>query len=148
MIISVIFLLTSIPVCIYDIRTQKIPDAFTLLSFSLVTLYRVLFDRSGIWLYVLAAVLAPLFLTIIRFASKKGLGWGDVKYGAVCGMYAGPVLVFLGFFISAVLAVIVITIQRKWKSGNPIAYAPYLTASTLAASILFNMPFFSILSQY
>ncbi len=145
---SIIFLLTSIPICISDIKTQKIPDAFTLLSLSLLTLYRVLATKTMLWLYLLTALLAPLFLMIIRFVSKKGLGWGDVKYGSACGMYAGPLAVFLGFFFAALLAALVITIQKKWHSDKAIAFAPFITAGTLLAGILFNMPFFSILTKY
>ena len=63
-------------------------------------------------------------------------------------MYAGPLAVFLGFFFAALLAALAITIQKSWHSDKAIAFAPFITAGTLLAGILFNMPFFSILTKY
>jgi prepilin signal peptidase PulO-like enzyme (type II secretory pathway) len=83
----------------------------------------------------LLSLLAPLFLMIIRFVSKKGLGWGDVKYGSACGMYAGPLAVFLGFFFAALLAALTITIQKKWHSDKAIAFAPFLALGTAVAGL-------------
>ena len=50
---------------------------------------------------LLAAVLAGSFWTLVRFFSRGGIGWGDVKFAAVLGLWLGA----RGVMVAMALAV-------------------------------------------
>lgn len=134
----VIFLLFAIPVSVFDLKTGKIPDILTLFGTLILLLYHFAVNRKEALIYIMSALLAFLLLLAIRYSTKKGLGWGDIKFGAVCGAYAGPIAVFGGFILAAFFAGIYFFIQKRaknWKKDKAFPFAPFLALGTLFSTL-------------
>lgn len=133
----ILFLLFAIPISIFDVKNKKIPDLLNYMSTIVLLCYRAVTLKKECLIYVLSAALAVLLMLIVRFATRKGIGLGDIKFSACCGAYAGPVAVFVGFVIAAIISFICISIlthKGKHKKGEAFAFAPFLAGGTLLSS--------------
>jgi leader peptidase (prepilin peptidase)/N-methyltransferase len=66
---------------------------------------------------------------------KEALGFGDVHILAAAGAVTGWVVVLLGFFVAAFLAVIGIVLLLAFKRSRAIPFGPWLALGILAASL-------------
>ena len=135
---AVIFLLFAIPASIIDARTKKIPDPLNLFGIVILLCYRFSVDKKEALVYIMSAIMAFLLLLTVRLATKKGLGLGDAKYGALCASYAGPIAVFVGFILAAIFAGIFYAFKRKspsYKKDQAFSFAPFLSAGTFISSL-------------
>jgi prepilin signal peptidase PulO-like enzyme (type II secretory pathway) len=80
-------------------------------------------------------------LALVRVATRRGLGWGDVKLGAVVGAALGVRLVAhaigLAFVIGA-LSVLPGLLRGRRHFGDRIAFAPYLAIATAFAAVVLS----------
>lgn len=135
----IIFVIFSIPIIIYDTKTMFIPDILFYTGGLSLLLYRFACTRNDFLIYFLTAVISVLLFIIIRLCSKKGLGKGDIKYGAVCALYAGPAVLFAGFLISSLSGLIYYFIMKKLKKAGKstkFAFTPFLFLGTLVTGLL------------
>lgn len=129
----ILFLLFSIPIVVYDMRTMRIPDIITYTGIVTMLCYRFACTRDELLIYIAAAVISVLLFIMVRVSSKRGLGWGDVKYSALCGLYAGPIAVFGGYILASVFAGIWYLIRKrqgKMASTSAFPFAPFMAAGT------------------
>lgn len=114
---------------VIDFRTYEIPIGINIFILAL-GLIRVATDYSD-WLnYLIGLFCVSTFLAVIYYASKgRGIGGGDVKLMAVCGLVLGWKLIILAFFIGCILGA-VIHVARMKISGEShvLAMGPYLAA--------------------
>lgn len=114
---------------VIDFRTYEIPIGINIFILAL-GLIRVATDYSD-WLnYLIGLFCVSTFLAVIYYASKgRGIGGGDVKLMAVCGLVLGWKLIILAFFIGCILGA-VIHVARMKISGEShvLAMGPYLSA--------------------
>lgn len=79
-------------------------------------------------------------LAAVHFAThRRGLGWGDVKLGAVAGAALGAPLVVHAIgvaFVIGALSVLPGLLRRRRRFGERIAFAPYLAVATVLAAIV------------
>ncbi len=135
---AVIFLLFAIPASIIDARTKKIPDPLNLFGIVILLCYRFSVDKKEALVYIMSAIMAFLLLLTVRLVTKKGLGLGDAKYGALCASYAGPIAVFVGFILAAIFAGIFYAFKRKspsYKKDQAFPFALFLSAGTFISSL-------------
>ena len=141
----ILFFLFSVPIVIFDIKSMRIPDILVYTGIACLFCYRFACTRAEFLVYVGAAVISVLLFIIVRISSKNGMGWGDVKYSALCGLYAGPAAVFVGYIIAAALCAVWYAIrkaQKKIDKNTKFPFAPFMAAGTLLIGIF---PFVKLL---
>ena len=154
--------LTLIVTGVCDAVTKKIPDLFPGLI-TVLAICQILTDPSYISARVVGMLVLslPMLLLALRFG---GLGGGDIKLTAACGLFLGTDAVLMGGFFAAVLALLSHYIfflyqrllsyrERRFrydeKRGqrsaqkqlcrtltSPFAFGPYLAAGFILASLL------------
>lgn len=114
---------------VIDARTREIPPGTTV--FILVLgVGRVLLHLPDWQLFVIGffAVSVPLYLVLIA-TGGRGIGGGDIKLMAVCGLFLGWKLIVLALFLGCVLgSVIHLSLMAAKKAGRTLALGPYLSA--------------------
>ncbi|MBD5494728.1 MAG: prepilin peptidase [Lachnospiraceae bacterium] len=124
---------------VIDFRTYEIPIGINIFILAL-GLVRVATHYSD-WLnYLIGLLCVSTFLAVIYYASKgRGIGGGDVKLMAVCGLVLGWKLIILAFLIGCILGA-VIHVARMKISGEShvLAMGPYLSAGVFIAMLWGN----------
>lgn len=155
-------------ISIYDLRHFIIPDSFLIAFFIfsflgiLISIFPLVSNFSD-WILVFllrlvsSFVLAAPFFLIFLFSKGKWLGFGDIKYILVIGFFLGLAqglsAVILAFWIGAVLAIIIMFINKFFphlpiaQAGltmkSEIPFGPFLSLGTII-SFYFNADIFQI----
>ncbi len=119
---------------VVDARTREIPPGTTA-SILVLGVLRLLFDLPNWQLYSIGffAVSLPLY-GILMISGGRGIGGGDVKLMAVCGLFLGWKLTLLAFFAGCVFgSVIHLSRMAAKKAGRVLALGPYLSAGVFFA---------------
>lgn len=133
---AVFCLLTSalIALSIIDFRTFEIPLGINIFILAL-GLIRVVMDYHN-WLnYVIGFFAVSVFLYLIIAVTKgKGIGGGDMKLMAVCGLVLGWKLIVFAFFAGCIIGSVVhVTRMKVSKTGHVLALGPYLSIGVFLA---------------
>jgi prepilin peptidase CpaA len=91
-----------IPVAIYDIRFQKIPNYITFFAMFAALTYHMFLHGFGGLFFGLAGITLGLFIFIIPYLTG-GMGAGDVKLMGAVGGILGPQGVFTAFLFTAII---------------------------------------------
>jgi leader peptidase (prepilin peptidase)/N-methyltransferase len=139
-----------------DARVHRLPDAIVLPSYPvLAALFAVAAASdsvdAGDWLVdgqraqgalLGAGILLALF-AVVRFLSRGGLGWGDVKLvgllGGALGWLGRPGLVLLGLVVgllSAGLYAGFLLVTRRARGRDHLAYGPHLLLGAFVVILL------------
>lgn len=113
---------------VIDFRTYEIPLGINIFILAL-GLIRVAVYYSD-WLnYLIGLLCVSTFLAVIYYATKgRGIGGGDVKLMAVCGLVLGWKLIILAFFIGCILGAVIHVARMKISGeGHVLAMGPYLS---------------------
>lgn len=124
---------------VIDFRTYEIPLGINLFILA-IGLARVATDLSN-WLEYGAGFLSvSAFLLVIYAVTKgKGIGGGDVKLMAACGLVVGWKLIILAFLTACVLGSVCHLIRMKVSgAGHVLAMGPYLSLGTMLAVLWGN----------
>ena len=134
-------LLTSalITLSVIDFRTYEIPIGINIFILAL-GLVRIATDYSNWTLYLIGFFSVSVFLTILYYATKgRGIGGGDVKLMAVCGLVLGWKLTVLSFFLGCILGAIIHLLRMKISGeGHVLAMGPYLSMGIIVAMLWGN----------
>jgi prepilin signal peptidase PulO-like enzyme (type II secretory pathway) len=117
-----------------DARYGIVPDVFTLLPLALI-IGIALFQKQPLLLASAAIPFLP-FAAAAALSKGRGMGWGDVKLAALGGAVLGAQIALLAFGLCCVAAVVYARV--KGRSGEPIAFAPFMAAA-ITAAIPFGM---------
>lgn len=121
---------------IIDFRTYEIPFGINLFILTLGLIHVAMdFDH---WLqYAIGLLSVSIFLYVIYIATKgRGIGGGDVKLMAVCGLLLGWKLNLVGFLLGCILGSILHLIRMKvTKASHVLAMGPYLSLGVLLAAL-------------
>ncbi|MEK9178345.1 MAG: prepilin peptidase [Patescibacteria group bacterium] len=119
-----------------DLRYGMIPDKILFPVFILTIFYTLLFHTRIFYLNLLSSIGIFLFLLIIYLLTRgKGMGMGDVKFGALMGFLLGfpqsIVSVYLAFLTGGISAIILV-LWRKKRFGrrDTIPFGPFLVLGT------------------
>ena len=131
-------LLTSalLTLAVIDGRTGEIPPGINIFILAL-GLVRLVFHLDGWPEFVIGffAVSLPLFL-ILLISGGRGIGGGDVKLMAVCGLFLGWKLVLLAFFAGCILGSVIHLLRMRISgAGKVLALGPYLAAGVFLSML-------------
>ncbi len=128
-----------------DVRTLEIPLGCNVLLLA-VGLIHLAMDYTNWLQYVIGLLSVSLFLLLIYYATKgRGIGGGDVKLMAVCGLLLGWKLILLAFVFGCVLGAVIHLIRMRVSGAvHVLAMGPYLSLG-IALAILWGEP---VLSWY
>lgn len=136
LIVFFVFLL----IFIYDLKHFIIPDS-TIIFISVVILiwfiigfFNNIFSLTDILLYVFSGIGASLFFLFFYLVSKgTWMGFGDVKFAIVLGLFLGfpkiIIALFLAFLLGALIGLIAIALKKKGLKSE-IPFAPFLIIGT------------------
>lgn len=121
---------------VIDFRTYEIPLGCNIFILA-VGLIHLCVDYSNWLQYVIGLTAVSLFLYIIYVVSKgRGIGGGDIKLMATCGLLLGWKLIILGFIIGCILGSIIHILRMKiTKENNVLAMGPYLSMGVMIAAL-------------
>jgi leader peptidase (prepilin peptidase)/N-methyltransferase len=96
-------------------------------------------EPRNLWDALLGATIALAIMAVIYFASRGGMGDGDVRLAPLLGLHLGylsvaivPVGLFFGFLIGAVVGVAMMA-TRKAGRKTALPFGPFLATGTVLA---------------
>lgn len=135
----IIFIAFSVPIVWSDIKSMLIPDFIIYLGIITMGCYRAAVSMQSLMIYIGSGILAALIFILVKYTSRNGLGLADIKYSALCGIYAGPIAVFVGFIFSSILGAIyhfiMVKLGRLGKKDK-FPFTPFLAAGTLLVTVI------------
>ena len=91
-----------------------------------------------LWSAIGGLLLIGGLMLVVGILGRGGMGGGDVKFGAVIGVFAGPWLgllaLFFGFILAALAGVGLLLSRRKGRK-DAIPFGPFLAAGTFLAVV-------------
>ncbi len=139
-----IYLVPLAAIAWHDVRTLRAPNRYVypLIAVSVIlslTLYRAHATEA-----LLGGVLAFAILFAIALAGRGAMGFGDVKYGVVCGVAVGlhgvlPMLAFT-FVVGAVVAGLALGLKLRDRK-DVVAFTPFLYLGVLFALVWTQQPY-------
>lgn len=119
---------------VIDARTREIPPGTNMFILVLGAV-RIITDL-GSWQSLALGFLAvslPLLLILLA-TGGRGVGGGDVKLMAVCGLFLGWRNILLAFFLACLLgSVIHLSLMAAKKADRTLALGPYLSLGVFLA---------------
>jgi prepilin signal peptidase PulO-like enzyme (type II secretory pathway) len=128
-------------ITVIDIRSLRIPDLLVFPCYGILLVIKFFTDAPALPAALAVSFSCGLFFYIIRRVSG-GLGIGDIKYAALIGLFCGLPWVCVAFLTAALLgllAVLVLRLTRKFSPGQPIPFAPFLSAGAISAYYFPNL---------
>jgi leader peptidase (prepilin peptidase)/N-methyltransferase len=126
-------------ISVIDARTKEIPLGLNI-TIAVLGILRIL-TNLPLWyehLIGVAAVSLPLY-AILVLSKGRGIGGGDVKLMAACGLFLGWRLIILAFFVGCVIGTVIHLIRMAAaKAGRELAFGPYLAAGAFIALLWGN----------
>ncbi|MBR4719011.1 MAG: prepilin peptidase [Lachnospiraceae bacterium] len=121
---------------IIDFRTLEIPLGCNIFILA-VGLIHLCVDYSNWLQYVIGLTAVSLFLYIIYVGTGgRGIGGGDIKLMAACGLLLGWKLNILGFILGCILGSVIHIIRMKVsKQDHVLAMGPYLSIGVMIAAL-------------
>jgi leader peptidase (prepilin peptidase)/N-methyltransferase len=121
-------------IIVSDIHYMVIPDKVLLFFAVIFIIERIFIPLDPWWDSLVGAIIGFSLLLLIAFASKGGMGGGDIKLFALLGFVLGGKMVLLSFFCSTFYGTIFGLIGMalgKVRRGEPMPFGPYIAMGTL-----------------
>lgn len=127
-----------------DLKTKRLPREITfwgggLGAVALIIAALIRDEPERIWMAGLGAAIALALMAGIYYASKGGMGWGDVILAPMLGMFLGwlnPGIVapglFFGFIAGAIVGVAMMAGNRAGRRSE-VPFGPFLAVGTVVA---------------
>ena len=124
---------------VIDFRTYEIPIGINIFILLLGIIHMIV-DYSNWMNYVIGFLAVSVFLYIIYLVTKgRGIGGGDVKLMATCGLLIGWKLIILGFLLGCIIGSICHLIRLKVSNAEQVlAMGPYLSIGVAIAVLWGN----------
>ncbi|MFW0871425.1 MAG: prepilin peptidase [Patescibacteria group bacterium] len=122
---------------LFDYRTKLLPDVTLYLAGILILGYQIVMYGIGAWWYLGAGILLALFFWSLWAISRGAwIGFADGKLGLIAGLLlgysAGFTAIAIAFWTGAVVAIILLSIQKiahkHWGIGikSAVPFGPFL----------------------
>ena len=125
-----------IAISVIDFRTYEIPlgiNGFILLLGVLQVVFHLSMWKD--YLIGFLAVSLPLYL-IYQVTKGRGIGGGDVKLMAVCGLLIGWQNIILAFFLGCIIGSVIHVVRMRVSGAEHVlAMGPYLSVGVMIAAL-------------
>lgn len=132
--IHLIFIITLLITAVIDTVTRKIHNIVPLLITAL-SLWQLALSPTDLTSHLTGLFILSIPMLLLA-AHRGGLGGGDIKLTAACGLYLGADGVLIGCFFAALLALLIHLIPYPGKKKDPqdtFAFGPYLSIGYILA---------------
>ncbi len=121
---------------VIDFRTYEIPAGFNVFL-AVVGAARVAADLHNWHQYLIGFFAVSVFLLLVfLITGGRGIGGGDIKLMAVCGLILGWKLILVAFLTGCVLGSVLHLIRMAvQKEGAVLAFGPYLSLGVFIAAL-------------
>ena len=144
--LACLFVSALVVLSVIDARTREIPAGTTIFILAL-GIAATVFDLQNYLSHLIGlfAVALPLYLLLL-VTRGRGIGGGDIKLMAGCGLFLGWKLVVLGFFLGCIAATVIHLVLMSFKKADrTLSFGPYLSIgislSLLCGNALINWYF-------
>jgi leader peptidase (prepilin peptidase)/N-methyltransferase len=124
-----------------DIDTQEIPNGVTVFILIVAVLWNAyaVFDGYGVLLQnVIGFFTASGILLVLSIISRGGVGGGDIKLTAACGLLLGWKNMLLTLAAASILGVLVMVpvfLVKRMRRGTPVPFGPFLAAGMVISML-------------
>lgn len=135
-IIACLFTSALLVLSVIDARTREIPEGITIFI-AVLGVAATLLDLPNYLSHIIGLFAISLPLLLIAIITRgKGMGGGDIKLMAGCGLLLGWKLVILGFFFGCFAASITHLLLMVFKkAGRTLSFGPYLSFGIFTAML-------------
>lgn len=128
-----------------DLKHGTISDKIIYPSIALVLVYQAVYMKDLLLYNFLSAISSFIFfLALFLITRGKGMGFGDVKFSFLMGLFLGfPKIIvglYLAFLTGAIVGVILILCRKKKLKGSTVPFGPFLVVGSILS--LFYSDFF------
>lgn len=125
-----------ITLSVIDFRTYEIPVGINIFILAL-GLIRIVTDYAN-WLdYAVGFLAVSIFLYLLYWITKgRGIGGGDIKLMAVCGLVLGWEKIVLAFVLGCIIGSVIHVARMKISGqGHVLAFGPYLSIGVMISAL-------------
>ena len=124
---------------VIDFRTYEIPIGINIFILAL-GLIRVATDFSHVMDYGIGFLCVSVFLLLVYLLTKgRGIGGGDVKLMAVCGLVLGWKQILLAFLLGCIIGSVCHLLRMRFAGAERmLAMGPYLSIGVAIAALWGN----------
>lgn len=128
-----IILLFSLVLSIQDIKKLSVSIYIQWVSIFASLICHMIFNREGMWIYILSSMICGTFYFAVRKITKNNLGPADVWFGFFQGLFLVPKMIPVCFGIEVIVTLCVI---NKRFGKERFAFIPFMSAGLIAAYII------------
>jgi leader peptidase (prepilin peptidase)/N-methyltransferase len=132
----------GVPLAVIDLREHRLPNWLTLPAYPVAGALLGLAaisdqDSERAWRSLAGMAILIGFYDLIARINPAGMGYGDVKFSGVLGLYLGwagwdaLVLGTLAAFAAGAVVGLVLLITRKARVSSSIAFGPFMLAGAV-----------------
>lgn len=131
-----------IAIVIADIKYLIIPNSLVFILVALCLVFILVYSPTFLVNRLITALGAFAFLWFIYAVTKgRGMGFGDVKFSVVMGLFLGYPEIIIAFyiaFLTGAAAGIILLLTGRSRLGQHIPFGPFLVWGTVATFIWKN----------
>lgn len=131
-----IIMLFSIILSVEDIKKLSVNIYIQWLSIFAALTCHLIFNREGMWIYILSSMICSAFYFAVRKITKNKLGPADVWFGFFQGLFLIPQMIPFCFIIEDLVTLIVI---NKNFGKKQFAFIPFMSIGLIACFIIQNI---------
>jgi prepilin signal peptidase PulO-like enzyme (type II secretory pathway) len=148
---SLIVISSLIIIFFADLKHRIIPDKILFPTTFLVVAFLFLFQINQLPSHLIAGVICFLFFLGIYVVTRgKGMGFGDVKFAVLIGLFLGIPLSFAALYLAFLTGAGVSIILILWKKAalkSTISFGPFLVIGTILTFFL-QEPFVKLFHHF
>jgi len=131
--LAVVLLAASVPICIADIRRRRIPDVWSIGGAVAAFLVTLAMGRARLPENTAGAAIAFAAIRLVEQVTDGRIGRGDAKYSALIGFCLGPdgwFWALLAASLSGLVLASCLVALGKIDLDYPLPFAPLLAAGS------------------
>ncbi len=132
--ISLIYVSLLTAIFVIDLENQLVLDKVIYPGMALALAFSFFWPGLGVISSLIGGAIGLAAMALPFIIYRRGMGFGDVKLGALVGLMSGYPLVFVALLLSVItgglVAAILLAFKIK-KRSDPIPFAPFLATSAM-----------------